>query len=479
MTEPHPKSPIDSTNVTINGVPFDKRELKPMKSIEEEEKKSSQSVREIQEDRVRPSRRTKSDTETFYIPVFDNDKVFQRTKSEGTSRIEVHNVITNRDDLRKNSIRSNHSHRSHRSVRSNRSSKDNQNVSHHSHRSHRSVRSNHSHRSHRSHRNHKSYRSGDGRRSVRSHTQTSHRPTHRSLSIRSDGIRFSNRSSIHSISSAEPDEYLESPQETNRRRNLRRLLDTADEENIPDYSILSDEERTRIKKKFKGFLATLQHAYPHIQIPEIEMDETLKDINIRYNEYLKRIHVESSSSDYFILLMIAFMAIECLGSKFLGLDFSNFSKHHLKRIGKYKRILYALGEENYNSDELMASPITQLVFFLSIDMVAFVILGLLSDSIGENMRTCIERGIDFFVTGRRKPIKLTDEKGDPVAPPPVEGFGNLLGSLESGGIKELLSNLGGGNGGGDLMSIISNLMKSFMGNSDKSTEELSEPPFPE
>nr|QBK94026.1 MAG: uncharacterized protein LCPAC406_03400 [Pithovirus LCPAC406] len=293
--------------------------------------------------------------------------------------------------------------------------------------------------------------------------------------MRSDDIRFSNRSSVHSISSVESQEYADSPIETKKRKALRKLLDSADEDNIPDYFILSDDERTRIRIKLRGFLETLRHAYPYIPIPEIKDDESLREIHLRYNQYLKRIHVESSSGDYYIMLIIAFLGIECFGSRFLGLNFTNFAKHHVSRIGKYKRILYELGEMNFDNDDSDASPFTKLGFFLAVDMIVFVILGLLSDNIGDEMRTCIERGIDFFVTGRKKPV-LTDSKGGPAKPPEPDG---LMSILESGNIQDLFKNINSGdNGGGDLMSMLSGVLKAFTGG-EKSSAEVNKPPFDE
>ena len=294
-----------------------------------------------------------------------------------------------------------------------------------------------------------------------------------SRSVRSDDIRFSNRSSVHTISSSDSQEYMESPLETKKRRMLRKLLDSADEENIPDYSILSDDERTRIRIKLRGYLETLRHAYPYIPIPEIKDDESLREINLRYNQYLKRIHVESSSSDYYAMLIIAFLGIECIGSRFLGLNFTNFAKHHIARVGKYKKILYDLGEMNFDADESDASPVTKLGFFLAVDMVVFVILGLLSDSIGDGMRTCIEKGIDFFVTGKKKPV-LVDSKGGPVEPPKPDG---LIGLLENDAVQGMIKNFSSGEGG-DFLSIITGMFKSFT-SGEVSSEDVSKPPFDE
>nr|QBK92561.1 MAG: uncharacterized protein LCPAC401_01990 [Pithovirus LCPAC401] len=447
MTESirHPRSPVDTTTVTINGDIFDRNKLNPLGGSQSVGNNVSNLSKKVKQEKQVRSLRSRT-SERVFIPVFDNDKVFPRTKSGRSNTIDVRSVVTNVSrgtDWDNEELKDDRVHRSRRSTQSYRREL-NRNLFD-------------SHRSHRSHRSHHSYRS---RRSGRS--------------VRSDDIRFSSRSSVHSISSIESQGYVDSPIETKKRKALRKLLDSADEENIPDYSILSDDERTRIRIKLRGYLETLRHAYPYIPIPEIKDDESLREINLRYNQYLKRIHVESSSGDYYIMLIIAFLGIECFGSRFLGLNFTNFAKHHVSRIGKYKRILYELGEMNFDNDDSDASPITKLGFFLVVDMIVFVILGLLSDNIGDEMRTCIERGIDFFVTGRKKPV-LTDSKGGPAKPPEPDG---LMSMLESGNIQNILSKFNSGDGGGDFMSMLSGILKSFMGG-EKSSAEVSEPPFDE
>nr|QBK93565.1 MAG: uncharacterized protein LCPAC404_02690 [Pithovirus LCPAC404] len=468
----HPRSPIDNTQVFIEGKEFDTNELTSIKlasrrdtitrsadhrsmpgqSINAKVISSKSMTNQTARNRMvscsfgsnsdrrynvrSESIRNKRGHNNQFLPLSNNDKVRKRTRSAGTSAIQVQTTILH-------SAKSNRQYNSHRQLSSgifrNKSYVSNKvepsQMSYVS-RSAISTQMNYVDKPLTSKRGSYINHSASSRRESYASQRPLHRPSHRPsqsrVSYASHGLVSSSDGSL---------EIYKSPKSTKAIRRLRKLLDSIDDKDIPDYSLVTDDESEQIRDKFRSYFSTLRENYSELDVPAITADESLKKIHIRYNDYLKQIHVASSSSDYFLGLIVAFLFVEYCGSQLLGLNFTNFTKHHLSRIGKYKRVLIKLGEDNYDSEDTDASPLVQLLFFLILDAIVFLVLGLFADRIDDDLRNTIEKAVGWFVSGNKDKTKPIDGNGVELPPSSNGGSGDGIGGM----IQGLLSSfLGGG-----------------------------------
>ena len=113
----HPLSPIDNTNIIVEGKYFDTNRLRSMKLPNEEKidvsyrtisnsaksknhrRTSSFDFEPISSDTEHHQRRVKSDIGRQFLPLSNDDRVRKKTRSFGTNKVKIQTQVTKMDRL--------------------------------------------------------------------------------------------------------------------------------------------------------------------------------------------------------------------------------------------------------------------------------------------------------------------------------------------------------------------------------------------
>lgn len=211
-------------------------------------------------------------------------------------------------------------------------------------------------------------------------------------------------------------------------------------------------ERDRVgdaKKRadYRVKFSILREAYPHMNIPEPKEDQPIGEIEVMYRQYVKRIHIDSSVDQNKVYLLILWLIIEIVGSRFLKLPLGGYTKNQFKYMAKYQMLLIELGERSYSTSLGEGWPVElRLLAMAAFNGVIFVLVQMLAKKVGVD-----GDGADKMAEGLRETINefLTQNKGADVlrraeeanadtpppppaskeASPPLGGLGSLLATL--------------------------------------------------
>jgi hypothetical protein len=214
----------------------------------------------------------------------------------------------------------------------------------------------------------------------------------------------------------------------------------------------------KIRADYRVKFGILREAYPNMNIPEPQESATIEEIEAAYKQYIKRIHVESSVEQNKIYLLILWLLIDVVGTRFFKLPFhGRYVKSQFKYMQKYQMLLIELGERNYSEGggegwsvefRLLAMAIFHGVIFALVQLLASKLGG--AGAANEQMADQLRDVIDNFLTQnkgtdvlRRAEQASSDQ---PVPPPVPENPAPPMGDLGAmiGNFAPMLMNLFGG-----------------------------------
>jgi hypothetical protein len=223
---------------------------------------------------------------------------------------------------------------------------------------------------------------------------------------------------------------------------------------IPEVDPVQD---AKFRADYRVKFSILREAYPHMNIPDIEPQQSHEQIIAMYKEYVKKIHIDSSVESNSTYLIILWLLMEVVGTKFLGLPIQGYFQNQFKYMNKYNMLLIELGETSYVAGVGEGWPVEVRILTMALfNAIIFVVVKMLAGKIGEEYGDKIGNIIDDYLTNNKnkgkdalKRAEEADSDHVPTSQPkpaePLGGLGPLLGSIMG-------MFTGGGNGdksGGD------------------------------
>lgn len=215
----------------------------------------------------------------------------------------------------------------------------------------------------------------------------------------------------------------------------------------------------KIRADYRVKFGILREAYPNMNIPEPDESATIEEIEATYKQYVRRIHVESSVEQNKIYLLILWLLIDVVGTRFFKLPFhGRYVKSQFKYMQKYQMLLIELGERNYSESEgegwpveirLLAMAIFHGVIFALVQLLTSKLdgAGTANEQIADQLRDIIDnfltqnKGVDVL---RRAEQATSDHPPPPPVAenpaPPMGDLGVLIGNFA----PMLMSLFGGG-----------------------------------
>lgn len=228
---------------------------------------------------------------------------------------------------------------------------------------------------------------------------------------------------------------------------------------LPDSSpeaspILDRVEIAKRKADYRVKFSILRDAYPQMDIPEPADDQSVEEIEAMYRQYVKRIHVDSSVEQNKTYLMVLWLVIELVGSRYLKLPIVGYTVSQEKYMNKYRMLLIELGERSYASNlgdawpvevRILAMALMNGVIFLAVQLIAKKLGGDGNSAMGEKLAKMVN---DFLTQNKGDDVlRRAEEATSDMPPPPAtttddsNPFG-MLGSF----LPAITSMLGGGGG---------------------------------
>lgn len=232
-----------------------------------------------------------------------------------------------------------------------------------------------------------------------------------------------------------------------------------------------DEAKFRANYRVK--FSILRDAYPQMQIPEPTETQSPDEIKAMYDQYVKRIMIDQAVEQNNVYLLILWLVIEVVGSRFFKLPFKGYTKNQFKYMSKYRMLLIELGERNQAAGIGEGWPVElRILAMAAFNGVIFILVQMLANRVGmdgetaDNTANQLREMINNFLTQNKGADALkraeqadADHPPPPPAPeddsPPMGDMGNLLANLAgmfsggNGGGLGGLANLFGGGGKGN------------------------------
>jgi len=238
--------------------------------------------------------------------------------------------------------------------------------------------------------------------------------------------------------------------ESEKKSSPEPTIPISDPEEMYKEKIYQAKKRADYRVKF----SILREAYPQMEIPEPTEDQSLGEIEAMYQQYVKRIHIDSSVEQNKVYLLILWLLIEVVGGRFLRLPFSGYTLNQFKYMNKYQMLLIELGEKSYETTMGEGWPVEIRIGAMALfNGVIFILVQMLANKVGSNMAEELRELIGNFLTQNRGVDVLkraaeatADNPPPPQAPqeaqPPLGGLGNIIAQLASA-----FTGIGGGNAG--------------------------------
>jgi len=227
---------------------------------------------------------------------------------------------------------------------------------------------------------------------------------------------------------------------------------------IPDYTIMSIEQQRVIRNDFMIRFNLMKQYYPSLGIINLAEDPniSLTEIHMAYAKILDQISTSTNADWYKTMLVLSWLAIEFIITKYLGLKSGGYAYFQSQNMSKYNHLLSQLGEVDRSKGFASWSPMAQLVTGSIINLVIFVVIQTFLESyMSADQRNSLCNTVGSFFTSN-------ETKG----PPGV--FEGVMG-LASGGNPldnpEAMARAGSSVINNDgIMGMFGNLMGAFGGN---------------
>lgn len=199
----------------------------------------------------------------------------------------------------------------------------------------------------------------------------------------------------------------------------------------------------KVRADYRVKFSILREAYPSMEIPEPRNDQSIPQIMEAYKAYVKRIHIDSSVEQNSTYLVILWLIIEIVGSRFFKFPMQGYFKNQFKYMGKYQMLLIELGERSYGAGFGEGWPVeARLLLMALFNGVIFVMVKSLTDkmSLDSKYTEEITEMINNYLTkggdGKKETLRMAEEatsETEPIPQPepadPLSGFGGIIGNL--------------------------------------------------
>jgi hypothetical protein len=244
---------------------------------------------------------------------------------------------------------------------------------------------------------------------------------------------------------------LQQGQQRERGNQMATVKQTAN--NKPNYAAMTPDQREYARIDFQCKYSRLREYYPQYNITLPGPEDDLDVLHARYRRYIQQIHADYNIDRYRMILIIVFMGIEFIGTRFLGLSISGFTKFQLRRMEQYEELLIEVGEKYHSVGGISTGwPVeVRIIFTTLVSAVLFLMVNTLASGFGPEITDGLVDLIMDYICGDRRskrPPQTTNENqtsspsGAPDPPPPRNNGGFDLSSILSG----LGSLMGGGSG---------------------------------
>lgn len=203
---------------------------------------------------------------------------------------------------------------------------------------------------------------------------------------------------------------------------------------VPKYELMTEQEKEKEYNKFEDRFDTLRNYLKgtDVQIPELDRNLPLTEINKMYNKFVKNIHINGTTGKYKVYMVILWLFIEYACTK-IGLNVGGYTMSQMKAMEKYEILLIKLGEKNYKYefDPSNQWPVEfDILFMALINAIAFIVIKMLCDSVGMDKslaNTIIDTISNYLSGNQQQPNVLFNDNSE----------GNNV------DLPNLLANLGG------------------------------------
>lgn len=178
-----------------------------------------------------------------------------------------------------------------------------------------------------------------------------------------------------------------------------------EEEEDDPYAGMSPEEREAAEKEeFIWRWRILKRKYKNLDVPEYNEHSDLQTMKTSYNRTVKELYLDDTVETYKTYLLGSFMAMEFVGTQWLNIDLSGFTKQQTKMMNRYERLLIELGEKSYDRWGMNIPVEIRLIGVVLIQAGMFYLGKVISSKFGDSVSELF-KGISGQPPDQRSPAK--------------------------------------------------------------------------
>lgn len=173
---------------------------------------------------------------------------------------------------------------------------------------------------------------------------------------------------------------------------------------LPNFHVMSINQRYLALVSYKKKLLNIRSSFPSLNIPLVPetaepTPEVLEKLHTQYDGYMTHILVSEDVSQSMVILILVLGAIELILTKALGLPGSNYIMRQIGIMGKYRALLYEIGEEKILSGGGKSSPLARLCYLILTTAIITVGVRLFESTFGKSNTDMIENLAYQFIGG--------------------------------------------------------------------------------
>lgn len=205
----------------------------------------------------------------------------------------------------------------------------------------------------------------------------------------------------------------------------------------PDFFKMDQSKRIRALSIYKGKFQNLRDSFPQLGIQLIPEDlqptpENLRNLHEEYDGYMTHILVSDDVGQSMIVLVLVLGGVEFLLTKVLGLPASQYVIKQFKLIGKYRALLYEMGEEKIALSGGTSPPMVRLIYLILLTSISTIGIRLLESTIG-SMGASMAEDIVYGILGGGGSDAPSGDPTENMGGFNLNGILKMVGSFMNGG----------------------------------------------